>query len=275
MMRTDNTIQASLTVEAALAFPAFFYAVAALCCLFSFAEVKMTVRSAMVETAREVSAYGDILVKADCRPAELIGYLTDAIAVRTLLENSLEDNETIVRVIEGGTAGISCAGSELLTDDECIKIICSYSFSPPVSMFRFGRLQVSQELKYRYFTGEKVACLLEEADEEASGDDDETTVYITDKGKVYHFTLTCPALNLHIREISAEDVAGARNEGGGKYYACEKCAKGYKPDTLYITTDGDRYHYSIGCSGLKRTIKEVRLSELQDVRGCKRCGKSE
>lgn len=273
MAREKRKVSASITVEAALAFPVFFYAIMALCCLFTFMEVRMTIRRAMTEAARAVSPYGELISKADCGASEVIGYISDAIAVRALLEEKLENRDLINSAIEGGTVGIVCAGSELLTGDECIRIKCTYWFKPPVPVLGLGRRQIQQTAEYRYFTGYRVASALEEADDKEPEKTEEKVVYITDQGKVYHMTLSCPALNLHISSIANENVSSARNEGGGRYHPCEKCAKGVKPDTLYITTDGDRYHYKLGCSGLKRMIKEVKASDLKNERLCKRCGK--
>lgn len=275
-MRKNGRIQASMTVEAALAFPVFFFAVITLCGLFTFWEVRLTVRRAMVETARGISAYGDILVRADGEPPEVLGYLTDALAVRALLEGALEDKELISNYVEGGEAGIACVDSVLMTDEESVRIVCRYSFRLPISFFDLGKISVRQELDYRYFTGHKVATVLESADrEDEPQEQDDKTVYVTEQGKVYHLTLKCPALNLHISEIAASQISSARNENGGRYKACEKCAKGARPDVLFITTDGDRYHYVLNCSGLKRTIREVKLSELKEMNACKRCGKTE
>ena len=68
-----------------------------------------------------------------------------------------------------------------------------------------------------------------------------------------------------------------RNESGAKYYPCEKC---FKKTTLgevvYITNTGTRYHNNINCSELKRTVHEVRLSDVKDTkRPCNKCGNSE
>ena len=68
-MKNRKEYKASLTVEAALAFPVFFFAVMALCCLFLYMEAETAVGEAMLETARSVSVYGDILKEP---PVELI-----------------------------------------------------------------------------------------------------------------------------------------------------------------------------------------------------------
>ena len=76
-------------------------------------------------------------------------------------------------------------------------------------------------------------------------------------------------------ETTFAEVGSQRNENGAKYYPCEHCARGEKPERLYITTDGDRYHYRLNCSGLKRTIIEIRRSQIGSLRPCKRCAGSE
>ena len=170
--------------------------------------------------------------------------------------------------------GFSCFGSVLFSDDETVVVKCSYKLKSPVSLFEIGHIRRNQELEYRYFTGYSDESLLIEETEENEQEDDRI-VYITEEKVVYHLSLSCPSLNLVISSCAFADVSKKRNKGGGKYYPCERCAKGKKPETVYISKDGDRYHYKKNCSGLKRTITEISLREASKTRRvCKRCGKT-
>ena len=57
------------------------------------------------------------------------------------------------------------------------------------------------------------------------------------------------------------------------YTACRLC--GGEPGLFsyyYVTEEGERYHTSLSCSGLKRTVYLVRLSEAEGRTACSRCG---
>ncbi len=260
-----------------MAFPVFFLAVMALCCLFLFMETRVAIGEAMLETARSISVYGEIVCDAEVKlgekgaAAELAGDILEGTAIALMLKENLKDHPVVERAVEGGLSGISLAGSDFFTEDECLHLVCSYRFRTPVAGFGLSGIKGGQELVYRYFTGTHADSLLEE-DAEEPGETEEKTVYKTETGTVYHVTLTCPSLKLNIRPATPSEVPGLRNEYGAKYYPCEKCVSGAEPETVYITTDGDRYHYNLGCSGLKRTIIEIKRSEIGDLRPCKRCG---
>ncbi|MCR5526291.1 MAG: pilus assembly protein [Lachnospiraceae bacterium] len=103
-----------------------------------------------------------------------------------------------------------------------------------------------------------------------SAEDDEI-VYITPFGEVYHTHRNCRHLKLNIMEISRSEISSKRNNGGGKYYPCEFCGSRGGNKT-FITDDGDRWHTTKECPGLKRGIREVPLSEVEGMRKCADCG---
>ena len=73
-----------------------------------------------------------------------------------------------------------------------------------------------------------------------------------------------------IRQITQEQLDTARNSSGAKYYLCERCGK-RSGSGIYITDYGEKYHYDKNCSGLKRSIFSVPLSEVQDKGACSKC----
>ena len=110
----------------------------------------------------------------------------------------------------------------------------------------------------------------------APGDGAENVmVYLTESGSVYHMTSRCSHLSLSIRQVTAAGVGILRNKDGGKYKACEKCVgRGEKNGLLYVTDQGDRYHNSLECSGLKRSVRLVSLDSLEGMACCSRCEKT-
>ena len=102
---------------------------------------------------------------------------------------------------------------------------------------------------------------------------DSEYVYITDDSEVYHRDRNCSHIRLTIEEITGSQVPYLRNEKGSRYRACAICHSRLSDEKLYITTDGDRYHNRITCSALKRTVRKVRLREVDDRRPCSRCSR--
>lgn len=97
-------------------------------------------------------------------------------------------------------------------------------------------------------------------------------VYITENASVYHKSRECSHLRLDIKSVTGSEIASLRNSSGGKYKKCIYCHPKTIDSKLYITVDGNKYHNSLSCSGLKRTILRVRLKDVGDLRPCLRCG---
>ena len=97
--------------------------------------------------------------------------------------------------------------------------------------------------------------------------------YITEKGTVWHSDYQCSYLQLSIQYVQYSELQNMRNEGGGKYHKCEQCVYGQAMNGVYITSYGNRYHNSLNCSSLKRTIRAVHKSEVAGRGGCSKCAK--
>lgn len=147
-------------------------------------------------------------------------------------------------------------------------------------------ITIPETLSYRPFylpkmlEGMNIVCMgraraLTGRDKGADGDslfDDARYVYVAENGRVYHTSSKCSHICLSIHAVSQGDVGHMRNENGGRYKACEKCVgNGSRAETLYVTDDGDRFHNSLTCSGLKRTVKMVDINEVQGLGECSGC----
>ena len=93
-----------------------------------------------------------------------------------------------------------------------------------------------------------------------------------ENGMVYHRDLGCPYLELSIKGVGADAVTTVRNQNGEKYTACERCVKGNGTGLLFVTEYGNKYHGSLTCSGLKRTIQAVSIHEVAGKGVCSKCG---
>lgn len=152
---------------------------------------------------------------------------------------------------------------ELSGKEECIDLIVPYKAEPFVAVVGFREFMMFSRMRTRAWTG---------YDNEASQEEEgEEMVYITEYGEVYHRVKSCSYLKLSIRAVAFEYIENLRNAEGSRFYACEECARACK-NTVFITSYGNRYHATLGCSGLKRTIKEIPIAQVGSKTPCKKCG---
>ena len=107
----------------------------------------------------------------------------------------------------------------------------------------------------------------------AAGIGDNELVYVTETGIVYHRNYQCTYLEPSVRSVAKTQLGELRNSSGGIYHLCERC--GWMPGNdgnCYVTDYGDRYHTSLSCSGLKRKVYTVPLSEVKGKGACSKCG---
>lgn len=103
---------------------------------------------------------------------------------------------------------------------------------------------------------------------------EETYVYITPEGSVYHLFRDCTHLKLSIESMTYQRAVLEKNEYGEKYRKCKRCKEPFGI-LVYITKEGDCYHSERNCSGLKRTIRQIAISEVLGRTCCIRCAERE
>ena len=265
----------SLTLEAAIVLPIFLSLAISLISVLEMMNLYARVEFALHETARETAlmAYPAVYVKnfgeeifneeyeTEMPDENILNPLVSETLVRTMFTENFGFKNLKNSLIKNGEAGIFFFRSDIVNEKGDIDLIVTYRVEPLFNMFGLGKMTFSNRVKMHSWTGytrEK-----HEVDE---------YVYITDNASVYHTRRDCTHLCLTINSVKESEIDKYRNIDRKIYKACKKCGNeesvsGY----VYITPYGEAYHTSLSCSGLKRNIYRVRLSEVQGLGECERC----
>lgn len=298
-MKSDNAIKrrirASFTVEAALVLPIFIYAIIAFIYFIQIFLLQEYLQNAITETGYFSAKYAyvyDYLLNYDGtkekdgnKDKSTLESGVDAIIARTIdssyykikLQDYLDLNIINESCIKEGFSGIQTYLSSYMAEEDAIDIVITYDIKLPLLFIPLDKVSMAQRVRMRGWSGHRVEAKKDSKDASEGEEDNEQQekkVYITETGTVYHLTKECSHLKLSIQKASYGQLDMLRNASGGRYKACSLCGnKGLsETDCIYITDDGDRYHCNLNCSGLKRTIIEISLSEVGGRRPCKRCG---
>lgn len=255
----------SMTVEAALVLPLFLFAFLNLVSLMELYRLQSNLSQAMYTTVKEMAVYGHAysqLTKDDCNHLESYGltYLYGAGRVKSCLSDNYLEHAPIA----GGFTGISWLHSTMM-ENQCIDFVATYQATPMFGSMGFAKIPLYNRLRTRAWTGYDIPLIQEQQQ-------NTKLVYMTPQGDVYHETKSCPYLRLSIRAVAKEEVGNLRNQDGSIYYPCGQCA-GKENNTVFITLYGNKYHTSLTCGGLKRTIEAVPLANVGERHACTKCSK--
>lgn len=249
---------AGLTIEAAIVLPVIIAMVVCLTQFFVVFSFQTKLAQNMANASKEVSRYR-YAYDIGCEGIESVGtgtYLAHQILTDGLREDAKKAG---IRELDGGTMI-----SSNLYQNEYIDITVAYQVTFSFLPSEIGTLNLANRSYCRTFIGSTI-----NAKELA----EKSIVYITETGKVYHLTTQCTYINLSTTLVKYSELVCLRNNNGAKYKACEKCVSGLVngDDKVYITMEGKKYHVNKSCSGLKRTVKEVKLDSLTGYRLCTKC----
>lgn len=253
----------SATVEAALLLPVFLSAVCALIMMGQLLLVEGEIQHAVSKTAMICAKQESVsAIYGKTGSSDLpLHFAEPTVAFYSVFQGS----DLCSGCIVGGSRGITVSMQKPRLEAGRIRVTAVYALKIPLPFV--GKLYTMKKVNSvrRMYTG----YILHKG--EGDDDDDDRIVYLTKHGSVYHTSLSCTHISLRISgsllTVKSLEARGVRR--------CEKCIKKNQiPESLYITAEGDCYHSRLSCSGLKRTVKAVRLSEVRGMRICGRCAMS-
>lgn len=236
----------ALTLEAALVFSLFLFAVITILSFFLMMQTQYIVGNSLD------AAVADTALLRDKTPGE----------VKTLAQAAFYKELAVQKCpfsfIKGGIAGFSWKITSV--DEVYIDAFVTYQIQFPVSFFGKREMEVSDVCRIHRWVGER---------KDKASDGDQSWVYVTPTQSVYHESRNCSHLKLSIQSVSAAAVKGPYKS----YAPCAHCTKGQKMGkVIYVTAEGGCYHYRLECSGLKRTVYMVKRSQIGGKKPCSRCG---
>ncbi len=243
-------MRGSVTVEASIAIPLFLMAMVCMIFLLELLAIQLSVRSAMHATGKELSK--DVITLPFVSTGTIEEKMVEGIGSERLEQS----------MIVGGASGIDGGNSTIALTTGRIELDIRYSVKLPFPQFASPEISYREVLICKGFTGYT----------KNSFEDQEEVVYVSDNGAVYHLDYDCSHLQLSIHTMAATNLESARNAYGGIYHPCERCKPDTKEAMVYVAKTGDRYHDSLSCSALKRSIHSVPISEVIGKGVCQRCG---
>jgi len=150
-------------------------------------------------------------------------------------------------------------------NNDLIILTKAQKLEPVISLMGFEPARTIVNCRMRKWTGyDTTQAITEKIEEE--------WVYITPSGNAYHRSRNCSYLNPKILSTATSDISTVRNRDGEKYHLCNSCKDGSLTGICFYTEYGNRYHTTLECSGIKRTIESVKISDIGGRHACSKCG---
>lgn len=268
-LKNKKKANASMTLEASLILPLFILLFMNLLSIIEVYRIHASVTASLWERGRQaaVGVYVQRQGEEYIRVSEALGrgelqeFLLSSTATATVLKN-LKTYPVWEKIVTRGRSGFFISTS--VEGNGLIQIGCSYRIHPLFSFLT----PITRDLKNWYYGHTWEGYI----HSRTPGGEKEAYVYVTESGTVYHKNRGCSYLNPSIQQVQEAELEALRNRNGSIYYACPLCDGDGGAGERYITDYGTNYHTKISCSGLKRTIYEVKWSEVGERGACSRCG---
>lgn len=258
-------IRGSVTIEAAVILPLLLLTMYTVLGFTIILDVQLRVYCGLYKAGREIAqaAYLHDQIE-NSEYGEYVDFSSQIFSqgyVRGMVRKELKES-VAEKVIEGGMWGIRFTETEILKEEDMVDLIVRYQVRLPVRVVPLPSIHLVQRCRMHGWVG----GYSEQAEPR------EQQVFITPTGTVYHVHPACTYLKLSIKKVLFEEVDEKRNKEGAKYAPCELCVEDDHLKKVYITDYGERYHQSSECSGLKRGIMQVGISQVGNRTACSKCG---
>ncbi len=252
-------LKAGMTLEAAIVLPLFIAALIAVIFFIRVITVQNSLQKALVNQTMKISGYSYYLnIKGEESKAKNLiksAYIKSQV-IKELGREYLDNS-----VIKKGSSGISF-GLEPVNEKGILDVQLIYSAEVPCNVFGIKPIRLISRARCRTWLGM--------SDEQR--DKMRKNVYVAKNGTVYHTNIDCTFIKKDISNCAFSEISGIRNTSGGKYYACELCAKKGTADKVYYTKYGSRYHFNKTCGNLHTNVYYISLEDAQKkYRQCSKC----
>lgn len=243
-----------MTVEASIVVPLFLIILMGFALWIQVFMVEAEVQKGVTETgkymARQIYKYEKLGDKA-----QLLSKFSN-IMIKSKWKDYVDENFLDKSCLVDGIGGVCFQNSKYDENSDSIKINVKYKIQIPLPFIGIYQLSMSAKTEQKAFTGYNNSST--------------EYVYVAKSGTVFHTNRSCPHIALSIMKVydTAKYISGK-----GGYTACERCTKRYEGTSsyFYITKYGKKYHTSLQCSGLKRTIQKIKLGEVKGLGQCLKC----
>jgi hypothetical protein len=270
------SLRAGMSLEAAIAVPLFLFFVMNLLFVFDSIRLQSGLQAALQQAGEQIceAAYYTRYGNGDGAAADIAeqsgaaSFVFSETFIRSKVTAYLGNAFWQHTCVAGGRAGLSFAGSRIMTEGDRVEIVVNYRIRPFIRVAAIPDFPMQSRYCGHAWVGWTPGSGLP-ADSDAS---DRSAVYVTRYGEVFHRDPDCIYLNPQIRAVPASRISGLRSGDGSKYYPCECCRPG-KSNIVYLTKEGNRYHSDRSCSGIVRHISKMNSAEAGDhYRPCSACG---
>lgn len=257
-------LKASMTVEAACALPLFIFFVLNLLSVIEMLRFHGNMAYALRTAGNQLALYGYAYENLTGDTMDILGTMAGKtvfsyLYVREEIEKILGKEYLENAPLQGQKAGLVFAEAKFM-EEEDVSLVITYRMEMPFSITESLSVRMYNCFYARAWTGYVVAK-----------ENTKACVYVAQNGTVYHLDRQCSHLCLSVRQADKKQIVSLRNENGSRYLPCERCGEN-NGSRLYITDDGSRYHGSLECPGLKRTVYTLEWEQAQKYKPCSRCG---